>query len=178
MISTNDSSEISVTNTYYSYNENNNPTKILSETHFAADDYNDENFEEHHYFYDASNSLPVKLLLVKNKKDSTVILFSADESKNVAIEKNTATGESYYYYYDTKSRLTDIAHKYQNQKKLTTDYIFQYNQANQITQMTVGEEEGAYFFVWKYTYEENLRINERCFSKERKLLGTIEYAYK
>ena len=49
-------------------------------------------------------------------------LFSLDENKNVTIEKNSETGDLYYYYYDAKNRLTDIVHKYQQQKKINTDY--------------------------------------------------------
>ena len=105
-------------------------------------------------------------------------LFSLDENKNIAIEKNSETGDLYYYYYDAKNRLTDIVHKYQQQKKITIDYIFQYNQGNQLAQMKVAEEEGAYYFVWKYNYEVNLRTTERCYSKEGKLLGSIEYKYR
>jgi len=44
--------------------------------------------------------------------------------------------------------------------------------------MKVAEEEGAYYFVWKYNYEGNLRTTERCYSKEGKLLGSIEYKYR
>ncbi len=174
---TKDSSEISVTNSIYTYNNINKVIKIISETHFKQDDYEDNNFEDHFYTYDNTGNL-AKLIVVKNKKDTMNFLFSLDENKNIAIEKNSETGDLYYYYYDAKNRLTDIVHKYQQQKKITTDYIFQYNQGNQLSQMKVAEEEGAYYFVWKYNYEGNLRTTERCYSKEGKLLGSIEYKYR
>jgi hypothetical protein len=44
--------------------------------------------------------------------------------------------------------------------------------------MTATEEGGSYYFIWKYTYADGLRIKESCFSKERRLMGTIEYEYK
>lgn len=174
---TKDSSEISVTNSLYTYNNFNKVIKIISETHFKQDDYEDNNFEDHFYTYDNTGNL-AKLIVVKNKKDTMNFLFSLDENKNIAIEKNSETGDLYYYYYDAKNRLTDIVHKYQQQKKVTTDYIFQYNQGNQLAQMKVAEEEGAYYFVWKYNYQGNLRTTERCYSKEGKLIGSIEYKYR
>lgn len=177
LLNTNDSSQVSVTNTAYTYNENNLPVKIISETHLADDDYVDNNFEDHFYTYDGKGNLS-KLVVVKNKKDTLNYIFSVDENQNVTIEKNIETGDLYYYYYDSKKRLTDIVHKYQNQKKTTTDYIFQYNQGSQLAQMKVAEEEGAYYFVWKYNYDGNLRTTERCYSKEGKLLGSVEYKYR
>jgi hypothetical protein len=178
LLQTQDSTEVSTTNSYYTYTSDNNLLKIESETHFAMDDdYSDQNFETHSFIYGVDNTLE-KMYLIKNKKDSTLIVFSKDDKKNITIEKNTRNGESNYYYYDFKNRLTDVVHTYKGLKKLTPDYIFEYNNANQISQMTVSEEEGAYFFVWKYMYDGKLRTTERCFSKERRLLGTIEYEYK
>jgi hypothetical protein len=46
------------------------------------------------------------MIRVKNKYDSTTILFSADENNNISIEKDTKSGSKYYYYYDAKNRLT------------------------------------------------------------------------
>jgi hypothetical protein len=177
LISSTDSSEVSVTNTKYVYNNNNNITSILSSTHFLEEESLDEIYEDHYYTYNEKN-VPVKLVVVKNKKDTVIYLFSTDENGNVALEKNTLTGDIYYYYYDNKNRLTEIVHKYQNRKTSTTDYIFQYNRTNQITQMKVAEQEGAYYFTWKYNYDGNLRSNELCYSKEGKLMGSIEYKYR
>ena len=44
--------------------------------------------------------------------------------------------------------------------------------------MTAVEEGSKSFYVWKYNYENGLRIKERCFTDERKLMGSIEYEYK
>jgi hypothetical protein len=177
LISSSDSSEVLVTNTTYVYDNNNNITSMKSSTHFLEEESLDEIYEEHYYTYNEKN-IPVKLVVVKNKKDSVTHLFNTDESGNVAVEKNTLTGDIYYYYYDNKNRLTEIVHKYQNRKTSTTDYIFQYNRSSQITQMKVAEQEGAYYFTWKYIYDGNLRSTELCYSKEGKLMGNIEYKYR
>ena len=40
------------------------------------------------------------------------------------------------------------------------------------------QEEGSNnYYVWKYSYSNGLRSKERIFTKERRLMGTIEYEY-
>ena len=63
-------------------------------------------------------------------------------------------------------------------QKMLPDYIFEYNNAGLIAQMTTTEEGGSYYFIWRYTYDNGLRIREKCYSKEKRLMGTIEYEYK
>jgi hypothetical protein len=119
------------------------------------------------------------MIRVKNHTDSTVILFALDEVGNVAIEKDTKSGTKYYYYYDAKKRITDIVQANDLKTGLVPDYIFEYNNsAGLLSQMTTTEEGGNYYFVWKYTYDNGLRIKERCYSKERRLMGSVEYEYK
>ena len=74
--------------------------------------------------------------------------------------------------------MTEIAHSYTARNKLTTDFIFEYNQADQVTKMEASEKEGAYYFTWRYNYENGLRSMERCYSKEGTIQGSVEYAYK
>lgn len=174
---TTDSSEVAVTTTIYNYDERQQLAKIVSTTDFAADDYTDKGAEEHIYQYDQNGQLQ-KMQLVKNITDTTVILFMPDENNNIAIEKNTKTGEIYYYYYDSKKHLTDIVHTYNLSGKLIPDYKFEYNGQGLVTQMIASEKEGAYFFTWKYSYDNGLRMMERCYTKEGRLTGSIEYEYK
>lgn len=174
-----DSSEVSATHTYYTYDNQQRLTRINSITHFAEDEDNEMDItsEDHIYEYNAGKA-PSKMTLIKNRKDTIYILFQADESGNVAIEKNSRTAEIYYYYYDSKNRLTDIVHGYATNKKLVPDFKFEYNNAGLLVQMIASEKEGAYFFTWKYNYEGPLRIRERCYSKEGSLMGSAEYEYK
>lgn len=172
-----DSSDISSTNSYYSYLDNGAIKSIVTVNRSSDDDFHNEIREEHLYEYNTKGN-PVKMIRVKNYTDSTTILFSEDENGNVAIEKNTKTGDSYYYYYDGKKRLTDVVRLNPDTQKMLPDYMFEYNNAGQIAQMTTTEEGGSYYFIWRYTYENGLRVKEKCFSKERRLMGTIEYEYK
>ena len=177
LIQTNDSSAISVSVNTYSYDAAGRIKSILSSIKSSDDDFSNEISEEHIYVYNDKN-LPEKMIRVKNKFDSTTILFGADEHNNISIEKDTKNAGKYYYYYDANNRLTDIVHYNEYKQKLLPDYLFEYNSADQMTQMTSTEEGGSDYYVWRYSYENNLRTGEKCFSKERKLMGTIEYDYK
>ena len=174
--STIDSSEAASTDTEYSYDAQGRLYRIYSATHFPDDDAHDVT-EDHIYEY-GNEGIPVKMLVIKNKVDTMPILFMHDESGNVGIEKNARTSEDYYYYYDAKKRVTEIAHSYNARNKLSTDFIFEYNYQGQVTRMQAAEKEGAYYFTWKYTYENGLRSTERCYSKEGSIQGSVEYAYK
>lgn len=172
-----DSSDISTTTTRYSYDENGRIKSIYSVLRSSDDDFTSQITEEHLYEY-KTNGLPEKMIRVKNGSDSTTVLFSADEKNNVAIEKNTKSGDTYYYYYDAKNRLTDVVRLNPYNQKMLPDYMFEYNGAGQISQMTTTEEGGSYYFIWKYTYSNGLRVKEKCFSKERRLMGSIDYEYE
>ncbi len=178
LLRTHDSSIISVTTNVYSYDAYNRISSILSVVRSQDDDFTNEIVEEHIYRYDEQDK-PAQMIRVKNRRDSTVILFAADEQGNVGIEKDTKSGTKFFYYYDAKKRLTDIVQANDLKTGLVPDYIFDYNNsAGLLSQMTTTEEGGNYYFVWKYTYDRGLRVKEKCFSKERRLMGTIEYEYK
>lgn len=174
-----DSSEISVANTFYEYDNNDNITRITSLTHSADEDFTTSLKEVHEYTYNGKGK-PVKMLRIKNSRDSSWVDFVLDEKGNVTDEIEAgANGKHYYYYYDDKNQLTDIV-KYNAVKGgLKADFIFEYDDEGHVTQMTAVEEGvGADYYTWKYTYNEGLRIIEKCFSKEKKLLGYFEYEYK
>lgn len=177
LLQTVDSSDIASSTSLYSYNEKEKIISILSIVRSSDDDFKNEIREEHIYEY-GSKGLPVKMVRVKNFNDSTTFVFSTDDNNNIAIEKNTKTGDTYYYYYDNRNQITDVVRLNKFNQKMLPDYIFEYNNTGLITQMTTTEEGGSYYYIWKYTYENGLRIKEKCFSKERRLMGTIEYEYK
>ena len=110
------------------------------------------------------------------KRDTTIYIFEADESGNIIIEKNGKTSEVYYYYYDTRNRLTDIVHRYSYQKELFTENSFEYNEEGQLVRMISSEKEGAYYFTWRYNYEDGLC--QRTLSPKRRPdhgFGGIQY---
>ncbi len=177
LLKTYDSSAIAVNTNYYEYDGSGRILKIMSTVKSNDDDFVNEIREEHIYTYNP-DMFPVKMIRIKNTTDSIVILFQPDEKNNVSIEKDTRTGTKYYYYYDSQNRLTDVVHANEFRENLVADYLFEYNNAGQITQMTTTEEGGNNYFIWKYNYDNNLRSQERLFSKDRRLMGRIEYEYK
>ena len=176
LLNTYDSSLLSVTQIIYTYNSENLIGSITSMVRSTDEDFENTIKEEHFYKYD--NGKPSKIIRVKNGRDTTDILFALDENGNVAIEKDTKNGTKFFYYYDAKNRLTDIVQANEYRKNSKPDYVFEYNNAGLITQMTAVEEGSKSYYVWKYSYENGLRIKERCFTDERRLMGSIEYEYK
>jgi hypothetical protein len=177
LIQTVDSSDLSVNTSRYFYDDQRRITSIQSYIHSSDDDFKNELTEHHNYEYDANGKL-ARMYRIKNNTDTTLILFSTDDKNNISIEKDTKTGKSYYYYYDAKNRLTDVVHLNPYNQRMLPDYVFEYNNAGQVTQMTTTEEGSSYYYIWKYTYSNGLRVKEKCYSKERQLLGTINYEYK
>jgi YD repeat-containing protein len=171
-----DSSEAGATTIDYRYDGGGRLVSIISTKHFSDEDAGFSN-EQHLYQYNSAGILQ-QMRLVKNNRDSILYVFEADEAGNITIEKNEKTAELYYYYYDGKNRLTDVVHSYNFQKNLFPELTFEYNPEGQVTKMVTSEKEGAYFFTWRYNYEDGLRMNERCFSKEGRMLGSVEYEYK
>lgn len=184
LLNSTDSSEISATHNYYYYDESGRLKKIVSSVKSNDDDFTNEILEEHIYEYNIQG-LPVSMLRVKNRHDSTKILFQADEKNNITIEKDTKTGQKYYYYYDANNRMTDIAHTSEFRQNLVADYVFEYDETGMLQQMTVTEEgrgkeredTAPKFSIWRYINENGLRTKEALFSSDRKLLGSIEYEY-
>lgn len=177
LLSTKDSSDISVTDILYKYDGKRRIASVISFIKSNDDDFVNSISQEHIYTYN-ENDQPVKMILVKNKKDSSVILFANDDKGNVSIEKDTKNGTKFFYYYDSKKHLTDIVQANEYSRRLKPDYVFEYNAAGKITQMTAVEEGSNNYFIWKYTYDNGLRIKEKCFTNEKRLMGSIEYEYK
>jgi len=178
LVQTYDSSDISITTNQYTYDFMDRIHSIVSSIRSKDDDFTNEIREEHIWFYNETGQAE-KMIRVKNYKDSTNILFALDENDNVGIEKDTRSGTKFYYYYDSKRRITDIVQENDFKKGIVPEYVFQYNNSSGLlSQMTTTEEGGNDYFVWKYTYDNGLRVREKCFNKEKRLMGSIEYEYK
>ena len=177
LIKTSDSSDIAVNVSSYEYDAGGHIKSIRSAVRSRDDDFTNEIVEEHNYEYDAQGML-LKMIRIKNNTDSSIVNFSTDEKNNIGIEKDSKNGATYYYYYNDKKRLTDVVHLNQFNQKMLPDYMFEYNNTGLVSQMTSTEEGGSYYFIWRYTYDNGLRRSEKCFSKEKRLMGRIEYEYK
>lgn len=136
--------------------------------------------EIHEWTYDEFGA-PASMLKIKNQHDTITVQFIKDEKGNIGEEKwkkNGRTIESYFYYYNANRQLTDIVRYNSKLKKLLPDFVYEYNAANQPTQMTQFSLGSNNYFVWKYKYnDKGLRTEEICSDKSKLQVGRIEYQY-
>ncbi len=173
-----DSSELSVNYSLYEYDGNNNIVSVTSTSSSSDDNFNTTITEVHKYFYN-EKGLPQKMLRIKNSTDSTLVDFISDDKGNITDEiERSPRGRHYYYYYNADNRLTDIVRYNAIKKQLRADFIFEYDDEGQLIQMVVVEDgAGSDYYTWKYVYNEGLRIIEKCFAKNKSLMGYVEYEY-
>ncbi len=178
LIASNDSSAISSSSNFYQYDSKGHLTKVINTSASMDDDFTTKITEEHLYFYDTKGRC-LKMLRIKNQLDTATVLFTSDEKGNIIDENDLGkNGKHYYYYYDSKNRLTDVVKYNSLRNKLLPDLLFEYNSASQVTQMITTEEGiSNNYYVWKKIYNDGLRIIEKCFSKENVLLGYFEFEY-
>ena len=161
----------------YTYDANNLVTSITTMS-FSPGGYSTR--EQHLWFYKAGK--PEKMLKIKNTTDTTVVTFKLDEKENVGEERAVHAGTEQpmvYYYYDDKSRLTDVVRYNSRVKRLLPDYIFEYNEAGSVAMMLVTTAGGADYQKWYYKYDEKgLKQKDECYAKNKMLIGKIEYQYQ
>jgi len=171
-----DSSDIFTTRNSYFYDESGRLLKISTAFRSADDDFVNTMLEEHVFVY-GDDYFPDKMYKIIDRKDSSAILFVKDEAGNIAVEKDLKSGNIYYYYYDEKSRLTDIVHSTEYNNKMIADYIFEYGSDNKVSQMISTEAGKQNYVIWKYQYQNGMVSKERVYDKKRKLMGYVEYEY-
>lgn len=151
----------------------------LIKTNTIADGDSTGITETHEYFY--KNGDPVKMLRKKNNVLISTITFVADAKGNIIEEDplGNSDDKKYYYYYDDSNRLTDVVHYNIIAKRLLPDYMFEYNNGNKPSQMISVDETGRSYLIWKYAYDDKqLPEIQKCYSKEKTLLGTIQFDYE
>lgn len=178
LIASKNSSSVSNSSSSYQYDPKGHLKIFVNIAKSIDDGFSAKTIEEHQYFYDPKGH-PTKMLRIRNQTDTATVIFTTDEKGNVIDENDLGkNGKHYYYYYDTKKRLTDIVKYNAIRAKLMPDFLFEYNSAGQVTQMITTEEGiSNNYFTWKNTYNDGLRIIEKCFSKEKELLGYFEFEY-
>ena len=164
--------------TEYQYDPNGN---IVMVNNSSTETINNTNTTETHLWNYGPDGMPVSMLKIKNGKDSTIFHFVKDEKGNIAEEHgvhNNINEPVIYYYYDDNGHLTDLVRYNAKAKRLLPDYIFGYNQFGQMNSMIFVQEGTTDYNTWVYSYEQHgLRDSETCFSKQKKLIGKIEYQY-
>jgi YD repeat-containing protein len=164
--------------TQYEYDGKGRLTMIRTITSADADSI--QIAETHEYTYNDEGK-PVKMLRKKNNQLLSTITFVTDDKGNIVEEnvEGNSSDKKYFYYYDDKNHLTDVVHYNELAKRLLPDYMFEYNALDEPKQMISIDESGRNYFIWKYAYnDKKLPEIQKCYSKEKRLLGTIEYEYQ
>lgn len=178
---TTDSTEAAVSVTSYNYQTDNpeNLSAISSATH-EPEQQSIKFFEHRQYVFNGAQ--PKAMLRVKNGKDSLRVKFVPDEHGWIGEEQWTEKGkrtETYYYYYDAKGNLTDIARYSKKARRLLPDYTFEYDEAGHIGQMTAFVNGTNQYRIWRYTYDSRgLKIKEVVFNKDKQAEGKVIYNYE
>ena len=178
IIKATDSTENIKSTTEYLYDNGGNLVSINTHTEDAF--MNNASQEIHQWQYE--NNQPIKMLLIKNNVDTTVVDFVKDENGNIAEEhwkKKGRTIEKYFYYYNSQHQLTDIVRYNAKAQRLLPDYLFEYDAGDTLVQLTQVPQGSANYLVWNYTYLPNgLKQKELCYNKEKRPVGSIEYTYR
>jgi len=148
-------------------------TSIETDNHF-------KDVEQHSWSYDAAGK-PTSMLKIKNGIDTTFIRFVPDEKGNIAEERATRNKTelpAIFYYYDADNHLTDIVRYSSKAKRLLPDNVFEYGEGGRLISMLVVPDGSNDYLKWLYEYDpKGLKIKESCFSRQKELLGRIEYQY-
>lgn len=179
LIRSSDSSNTTLNVTTYTYDAQGR--LLAAESFSQAYAYQTKETEKHLWSYD-STGFPQKILRIKNSSDTTVIEFNPDEKGNpgeeIWISKGVET-QHWYYYYDSNKRLTDIVRFNEKARKHLPDYLFEYNDQSQLTQMIAVQAGSSNYVIWRYQYNpQGLKTRESIYSKQKELMGYITYTYQ
>lgn len=178
LIKSTDTSEGNRTITTYGYNPAGKMTIVTSQS-FSPGQFTSR--EQHYWSYD-NNGKPQTMVKVKNGTDTTHIEFVLDDKGNVVEEKSRINGllqPTIYYYYDLDNRLSDIVRYNTRAKRMLPDYMFEYNEQGQLRTMLTPMQNMGDYQKWYYSYDEKgLKKKDECYSKEKMLIGRIEYQYQ
>jgi YD repeat-containing protein len=149
-------------------------TSIETDNHIKA-------VETHLWQYGSAGDQPTGMLKIVNNTDTTYVRFVPDDKGNIGEEHASRAGGALpviYYYFDDSNRLTDVVRYNLKAQRLLPDNIFTYEEDGKMSSLLAVQEGAASYQKWIYNYnEKGLRIRESCYSKERELLGHIEYQY-
>ena len=108
--------------------------------------------------------------------------FKKDEHQNIIEELWLKKGrliEHYFYYYNNKNQLTDIVRFNNKAQQMLPDFLFDYDTAGRVIQLTQIPQGSSDYIIWKYVYDERgLKIQDVLLDKRQELLGTVTYTYQ
>jgi len=166
------------TRTDYGYDEKGLLNKIISTT---IDSVQKTPISETHIWYYQPNGVPFRMIKSGDGIDTVTVDFLTDSTGLIIEEywfKRGKKIETYYYYY-TKNLLTDVVRFNIKANRLIPDYVYEYNQENQLTNMIQVSFNGSAVVHWTYTYHSSgLRETETARDKEKKIIAKITYSFE
>lgn len=178
LVKTEDSTARVMTRAAYTYDAGGRLTLLQTTT---SDGFMNSRLTETHLWTYKEDGTPAGMLKLKDGKDTTEVNFTYDSTLGYITEEHWMRKgvqlETWYYYYNDQKQLTDIVRYNARAKRLLPDYLFEYDAAGHVTQMTQIAGSPNYM-VWKYIYDsKGLKIRDLCFNKQKQLVGRIEYQY-
>lgn len=137
--------------------------------------------EQHLFTYDAKGN-PAAMLRIKNNSDTVTVKFLPSENGKPGEEqwwKGNRKVETWFYYYDSKGQLTDVARFNTKAQRILPDIIFEYDEDGRVSQQTTVHTGSNMYRIWRYVYDsKDLKIKEGVFNKYKEAEGRIEYSYQ
>jgi hypothetical protein len=177
VIQTIDSNRMVYTKTSYTYNQSGQLERVSSTSTDSA--RSSTQIVEHLWQY--RNNNPVRLIRIRNQKDTTVVDLKTDEKGNVIEEVETRRGirsEPVYYYYNDNNQLTDVVQYNKKAKRLLPSSMMEYGPSGQVIQHITVPSGSDNYLIWRYQYnQQGLKVKEAIYNKQKELTGKIEYVY-
>jgi hypothetical protein len=166
------------TKTDYGYDEKGLLNRIISTT---VDSIQKNPISETHIWQYHPNGVPAQMMKWGDGIDTVTVNFVTDSSGMIIEEYWLKKGkkiETYYYYY-TKNQLTDVVRFNIKANRLIPDFVYEYNQENQLTNMVQVSFNGSAVVHWTYTYHANgLRETETARDKAKNIIAKITYSFE
>ena len=139
------------------------------------------NTEVHQWKYDETGK-PVQMLRIRDNSDTTYVTFIY-ESRNFPVEEHGVRKGNkepvIYYYYNDKNNLTDIVRYSEKARRLLPTHIFAYDADGRVAGMLLIPEGSNQYERWYYDYDSRgLKVRERVYDKQQKMMGKVEYVYE
>jgi YD repeat-containing protein len=174
-----DSAEGASTTTRYTYDADG---RLISMESSSVQSEQMENLvtEIRQYFYN-DKGMPEKMIRIKGGSDTMMVIFTPAENGLPGEETWFKAGEkieTWFYYYDENNRLTDIVRFNAAAKKMLPDYLFGYDEQNNLTSKVTVQPGTGQFRIWQYKYNAGgLKTEETVLNRQRQQEGRLVYFY-
>jgi antitoxin component YwqK of YwqJK toxin-antitoxin module len=137
---------------------------------------------ESHFYNYLPNNQPDFMWRIKNGSDTMRIQFLPDENGMPGAEqwwKGEKKTETWFYYYNNRKQLTDIARFNARANRVLPDLLFTYDDQGSLAAQTTVQSGTTSYRIWRYTYDNRgLKTKEEVMNKNQEFEGRIVYRYE